>query len=539
MDSSRQRARRQAEIILRACSGAPAVLSFPAMPGGSLRWLAIPAAFAAGACQDPPPVPSSQVLRAAVRADVTGFFPHPPAANESYTFEMNRWVVDPVVGLDRGLNVVPALAAHWLTADDRTLVLELRPGLRFSDGRPLTAADVATSLDAGRRLAWPNDGYLAPIESVRALDERRVEVRAQRPDPTLLARLAWGFVVPREVPGSKPGPVPGTAPYVLESWTPGKGFAFARNPHHWGPPSGFARAEFRVEADDAERMRLVESGEADVADFVPPEAWPRLEKSESLQLVVGAGLRVLFLGLRVDRPPFRDPRVREALDLAIDRNALLERVFLGKGQVANQLMPRGSVGFVPELPPASHDPERARRLLAEAGLRPGHALRLDGPRNRYVRDVQILDEVARQLGEVGLAVQVNAVEKSALYDLLDSGRSDFFLLGWASESGDGADVFEVLFPHPGETLRGNSNATGFTDPLLDAITREAQSTANLRERAVVLRNAFERLASLRPILPLVVQPDAVVYDRRRVRWDPPVSLALRPRDLRPAQAVRE
>jgi ABC-type oligopeptide transport system substrate-binding subunit len=132
---------------------------------------------------------------------------------------------------------------------------------------------------------------------------------------------------------------------------------------------------------------------------------------------------------------------------------------------------------------------------------------------------------------------VNAVEKSALYDLLDSGRSDFFLLGWASESGDGADVFEVLFPHPGETLRGNSNATGFTDPLLDAITREVQSTANLRERAVVLRSAFERLASLRPILPLVVQPDAVVYDRRRVRWDPPVSLALRPRDLRPAQAV--
>jgi peptide/nickel transport system substrate-binding protein len=507
------------------------------MPGGSLRWLAIPAAFAAGACQDPRPVPSAEVLRAAVRADVTGFFPHPPAANESYTFEMNRWVVEPVVGLDRGLNVVPALAAHWLTPDDRTFVLELRSGLRFSDGRPLTAVDVATSLEAGRRLAWPNDGYLATIERVRALDERRVEVRAQRPDPTLLARLAWGFVVPRDVPEGKPGPVPGTGPYVLESWAPGKGFVFARNSLHWGTPSSFARAEFRVEADDAERLRLVESGEADIADFVPPEAWPQLEKSEKLQLVVGAGLRVLFLGLRVDRPPFDDPSVREALDLAIDRKTLVDRVFVGKGQIANQLMPRGSVGYVPELPAASYDPERARRLLAAAGLRPGHKLRLDGPRNRYVRDVQILEEVARQLALVGLEVQVNPLEKSALYNLLDSGGSHFFLLGWASESGDGADVFEVLFPHPGEKLRGYSNATGFTDPLLDAITREVQSTANLRERAVVLRSAFQRLASLRPILPLVVQPDAVVYDRRRVRWDPPVSLALRPRDLRPAEAA--
>ena len=83
------------------------------------------------------------MLRAAVRADVTGFFPNRPAANESYTFEMNRWVLDAVVGLDRGLNVVPALAAHWLTPDDRSFVLELRPGLRFSDGRPVTAADAA------------------------------------------------------------------------------------------------------------------------------------------------------------------------------------------------------------------------------------------------------------------------------------------------------------------------------------------------------------------------------------------------------------
>jgi peptide/nickel transport system substrate-binding protein len=241
--------------------------------------------------------------------------------------------------------------------------------------------------------------------------------------------------------------------------------------------------------------------------------------------------------MRVDREPFRDARAREALDLAIDRRALLERVFLGRGAIANQIMPRGSVGYVPELPASVHDPARARRLLDAAGLGPGRTLRLDGPRNRYVRDVQIMHELARQLGEVGLRVEVNALEKKAFYDLLDRGESDLFLLGWASESGDGADVFEVLFPHPGEKLRGSSNATGFTDPLLDAITREAQSTANLRERAVVLRQAFARLASQRPILPLVVQPDAVVYDRRRVSWDPPISLALRPRDLRPAEAA--
>jgi peptide/nickel transport system substrate-binding protein len=487
-------------------------------------------------CAPEAPRPSSAVLRAAVRADVTGFFPRPPAANESYTFEMNRWVLDGVVALDRGLNVTPALAAHWLSRDALTTVIELRPGLRFSDGSPVTAADVAASLEAAQRRRWPNDGYLSTIESVRALDASRIELRARRPDPTLLARLAWGFVLPESVAGSDREPVRGTGPYTLESWERGRAFAFARNPNHWGAPAAFSRAEFRIVPDDEARLRLLESGAVELADFVPPEAWERVERQQHLRLVVGEGLRVLFLGLRVDRPPFSDPRAREALDLAIDRGELLRRVFVGKGAVANQLMPRGSVGYSPRLPQAVHDPRRARRLLSAAGLEPGHRLRLDGPRNRYVRDVEILNEIARQLAGVGLHVDVNAVEKGALYELLERGESELFLLGWASESGDGADVFEVLFPQPGETLRSTSNSTGFADAELEAIVRRVQSTPHLRDRAAELQKAFERLAALRPILPLVVQPDAVAYDRRRVSWDPPVSLALRPRDLRPEPA---
>ena len=505
-----------------------------AVPGSALL-LALTLSCGCGSRAGPTP-PS--VLRAAVRADVTGFFPNPPASNESYTFEMNRWVVGALVGLDRGLNVVPALAEHWLTPDDCTFVLELRPGLRFSDGRPATARDAAESLLAGIRLRWPNLGYLSTIESVRVIGERRIEVRAVRPDPTLLARLAWGFVLPADELAKSPVPVVGAAPYTLERWTPGAGFSFARNPNYWGEPAAYERAEFRVVPDDAARIALVEKGEADLADFVPPEDWDRLQQNPGLRVVVGAGHRVLFLGLRVDRPPFSDPRVREALDLAIDRRAIVEKVLSGKGSAANQLLPRGAVGHVPTLPPSRHDPERAKALLRAAGFSPGHKLRLDGPSNRYVRDVEIMREVARQLEDVGLQVEVNALEKRAFYALLAAGRSAFYLLGWASESGDGADTFEVLFPPPDSPGASTFNASGFYDARLDEITREAQSTTNLQARAAVLQRAFTRLSELRPILPLVVQPEAVVYNAQRVRWDPPVSLALRPGDLRPADAAR-
>ena len=126
-----------------------------------------------------------------------------------------------------------------------------------------------------------------------------------------------------------------------------------------------------------------------------------------------------------------------------------------------------------------------------------------------------------------MRVEVNALEKRAFYAQLASGRSDFYLLGWASESGDGADTFEVLFPPPGSP-GGALNASGFYDERLAEITREAQSSTNLQARAAVLQRAFTRLSELRPVLPLVVQPEAVVYNALRVRWDPPVSLALRP-----------
>jgi ABC-type transport system substrate-binding protein len=121
---------------------------------------------------------------------------------------------------------------------------------------------------------------------------------------------------------------------------------------------------------------------------------------------------------------------------------------------------------------------------------------------------------------------------------LAAGRSDFYLLGWASESGDGADTFEVLFPPPDSPGASTFNASGFYDARLAEIMREAQSTTNLQARAAVLQRAFTRLSELRPILPLVVQPEAVVYNAERVRWDPPVNLALRPGDLRPADAAR-
>jgi peptide/nickel transport system substrate-binding protein len=288
-----------------------------------------------------------------------------------------------------------------------------------------------------------------------------------------------------------------------------------------------------VVPDDAARVALVERGEADAADHVPLEEVERLSRNPAVQVVAGAGLRVLFLGLRVDRPPFSDPRVREAIDLALDRAELARRALGGRAEPATQLVPPSIVGFDPALRLPAPDAARARALLASAGHRRGLDVRLDGPSNRYVSDVAILRELARQLGEVGVRVTVNALDKRDFFPLIERGGSAMHLLGWACESGDAGDVLGSLAHSPTGGALGSLNSLGLADRALDGLIGDADRARTDRERARRLRLAVARVAGLRAALPLVVQTEAVVLSRR-LAWEAPLNMALSPEDLRPA-----
>lgn len=428
-----------------------------------------------------------------MRADVTGFFPNPPIVSEAYTIETNRSLFDALVELDRGLRVRPGLAEGWESPDERTVIFRLRDGLHFSDGTPVTARDAAASLDAALRVPWVTRDNLHAIESVRALDPLRLEIRTRQPAPALLSRLSQGFVLPAASLGLRPVPAIGTGPYRLVAWRPGQEFAFEQNPFHRGPLPAFEHARYLVEPDDRRRVLAVEEGRADAADRVPPERIDELLARHGARLVVRTSLRVLFLCLRPDRAPFSDPRVREAIDLALDRDELVRRALSGHGQPASQIVPAAVVGHDPQLQRPTPDRARARELLRAAGLGPGRPLRLDGPRNRYTGDAALLAEIARQLGEVGIEVQVAALDKAEFFPLIESGRSDFYLLGWLCESGAAGDVLGSL-----------------------------------------LHRAVARAHALRVALPLVQPPQAVLLSPR-VTWDVPAHMVLRPEHLRPAR----
>jgi len=499
------------------------------------RALIASAALATLACRaSPPPAGGEEhALTLAVRADITGLYPNPPTVNEAYTLHTNANFLEGLVRFDSQLRLAPALAERWENPDDRTYVFHLRRGLRFSDGRPLTAKDVAASLTAAKKRRWAVRDYLHAVESVTALDDERVAVRTRFPYQILLTKLQWAFVLPADAVKQASVPVIGSGPYRVESWTPGKELRLVRNPNYRGPAAAFPRARLVVIPDEAERLATLLRGEADIATDVPLDAVDALLKRDDLRVVKRGTLRVLFLNLRPDRPPLSDARVREAIDLAIDRPELIQRALSGFTEPATQIVHPSVVGYNPALPPPRVDRARARALLAEAGVEPGTSLRLDGPNNRYVNDERILAEVARQLGEVGLKVEVNALDKTEFYKLIGSGASAFHLLGWSCESGEAGDVLDAAFRSPSAGFVDSDNSLGLADPELDRLIDASNASSGVGERSELLQAAVARIAGLRVALPLVVQSEAVAM-KRNIRWEPPRNSALLLADVSPA-----
>lgn len=469
----------------------------------------------------------------AVRADVTGFFPSPSAKDESFTNRANAEILEGLVRFDADGRLAPGLADRWETPDEQTYVFRIRPGLRFSDGTPLTAADVAASLLANIRKGWPTAGYLRNVASVEADGPLRVVVRTRAPYSLLLYKLPWGYVLPAGSLTQNPVPSIGAGPYRLASWERGRGFALERNDHYWGPRPAIGRVRFEIVPDAEDRIARLLSGRVDVVDEVPLERVDALRAEKAIRVFAAPSLRVLFLTLRVTEPPFSDSRVREAVDLALDRDELVERAYDGRTVSASQLVPASVVGFNPSLRARKADRIRSRALLAEAGFPTGLDIRLDGTHNRYVNDLRILGEVARQLALVGIRVTVNALDKSAFFDLIDAGRSSFHLVGWACGSGEAAEAIEALVATKGPGL-GVANSGGYSDPVLDSLLAASNDTTDPTLRVVTLQKALARVADQRPVLPLLLQSEAIAVSRR-VHWTPGRGLGIRVEDMRLAE----
>lgn len=327
-------------------------------------------------------------------------------------------VLEPLVVQDiRDSSIDPRLATEWESIDERTLRFTLREGVTFHDGEPFNADAVVFSVD---RLF--NEGISAitraqffgenPVKATR-VDDYTVDIQAETADPLLLTRVAQIMMTSPNTPTDQIVREPvGTGPYRLQAWEPGVRIVLERFEEYWGETPEIEAATFVWREEGTVRAQMVEVGEADVTMSIPEELATDAEMDRAYP-----NFTTFFYIVGAWEPPLDDPRVRHALNLAIDREALVGTLLPEQERLATALFPPATVGYNTELEPHPYDPERARELLEEAradGVDVEAEIKLIGIQGHFPRSDEVLEAVNAMLQDAGFNTSMRIVE-NALY----------------------------------------------------------------------------------------------------------------------------
>jgi peptide/nickel transport system substrate-binding protein len=483
----------------------------------------------------------ANTFRWANDGDVNSMDPY--ARNETFLLSFMANIYEPLVRRNRQLQVEPALAARWEQPDARTWRLHLRPGVRFTDGTPLSADDVLFSIARARGPGSNITSAFASVSEVRKLDDATVEIVTARPNPILLEELTLvGMLSRRWAEANNATAVAdltqraenfatrnamGTGPFRLVSREPDRRTVLDVNPGWWDRPEhNLTRVEFNVIANDATRVAALISGEVDMIYTVPPQDTDRLARTSGIRIHQMAELRTIYLGMDQSRAellksdvrgrnPFQDVRVRQAFNHAIDRGAIVRTVMRGQARPTGLMVGPGVNGFIEaEDRVPAHDPERARRLLAEAGYGQGFGVTLDCPNDRYVNDEAVCTAVVAMLARIGIRVSLNAQSRARYFAEILGPRynTSFFMLGWTPTTYDAHNaLFNLMASREG--ARGVFNVGGYSNPRFDALVERIGVETDPRERQAMINEAMRLHAEEAGHIPLHQQ--VVVWAARQ------------------------
>jgi peptide/nickel transport system substrate-binding protein len=479
-------------------------------------------------------------LRIGVEAGPTSLDPHYASLITNIAFA--RHVFQPLVEQDARQVLRPAIARSWRVVDDTTWELELDPNARFADGRPVTAEDIAfTIARAGDVPNSPSSFRYAtrPVAAVESVGPHTIRLRTNGPFPLLLNQLALVMVVPKReglttAAFNDGSAMLGSGPYRLVSWQPGQPVRYARNDAFAGAAPAFATVEFRPIANAGARVAALQAGDVDLIEIVPPEQFARFRTNAAFATAESPSNRLIFLTLdsgREESPhirvpdgsplrnPLRDARVRRALSIAINREALVSRIMQGQAVAAGDLGPAGYFGTSPDLAPPGFDLEGARRLLAEAGFPRGFTVQVNGPNDRYMNDEQVVQAIAQFWTRAGLTATVEVKPRGVW--LTEAARLAYSVnLAGFSPNPEVLGMLETQIHTWDTTLGlGTANRGRFSNPGIDAIIQRARTTMDNAERERLTQEATRRaLRDETALIPLYFQVNSWAM-RRGVTYE--------------------
>ena len=461
----------------------------------------------------------AKTLRWANDGDVNSMDPY--ARNETFLLSFLENVYEPLVRRRKDLKVEPALAVEWSQPAPDVWRFKLRPNVKFHDGSAFTADDVVFSANRARAPGSNVSTKLATVKEARKIDGLTVEFVTTGPNPILLEELS-DWMIMSKAWAEKNNSVQaadltkneenfatrnamGTGPFMLKSREADVRTVLVPNPNWWDKAEhNLTEVVFSVISNDATRVAALLSGQVDMIYTVPPQDTTRISQTQGYRIIQTPELRTIFLGMDQSRDellkssvkgknPFKDVRVRKAFYQAIDMEGIRTRVMRGQSSVTGLMIGKGINGFDDKLNArAPHDPEAAKRLLAEAGYPQGFEVTLDCPNDRYVNDEAICQAVTAMLARIGVKVNLVAQTRQKYFAEILGPRynTSFYLLGWTPSTYDAHNALYNLMASR-KDKRAQFNLGGYANARVDQLTELILVETDREKRTAYIQEAFK------------------------------------------------
>lgn len=452
----------------------------------------------------------------------------PHARNEGPTHTLNQHIYEALAQRNQKGELVPGLATSWRTLPNDPTVWEfkLRQNVKFHNGAAFTADDVVFSITRAMQPTSEMKGLLTTVDSVTKVDDFTVHIKTKGPSPLLVNNLTNTFIMDKEWTEANNAVKPqdyankeenfavrnanGTGPYQLVSREPDVRTVLKRNDSYWGKgkdvPLEISEITYLPIKADATRVAALLSGEVDFVQDVPVQDIERLKGTRNLRVTEGPENRTIFFGLNVGdadlktdnvqgKNPLADKRVRQAMNMAINRQAIQRVVMRGQAVPTGIVLPPFVNGWTPELDrvPAT-DVNKAKDLLKQAGYADGFQITLHCPNDRYVNDEGICQAVVGMMGQIGIKVNLVSQSKTLHFPLITKQppETDFYMYGWGVPTFDSEYNFSFLY-HTRKDKFGSHNGTRYSNAALDAKIQSLSTEVDTRKRNATIAEIWKTL----------------------------------------------
>lgn len=479
--------------------------------------LGVTSALALSACGSAdPPTPNENESSTLTVAQVAAVETLDPAMHRArITQTVVRNVFDALVNQDNNLKPVPELASDWEQVDNLTWRFNIREGVTFHNGEPLNADAVKFSIDRvlDPEQSSPRASMLSMISSVEVEDEFTVVITTSAPAPTLLASLAVNEIVPpqyvEEVGDAEFAANPvGTGPFTfVSSADSGSRVILQANENYWAGAPSVNRLVFETIPEVSSRVAALQSGAVDIATSIPSDLAATLSGNTVAASVPGT--RISYLAMNVTEGPFADVEVRQAMNQAIDKDAIIDGIYLGYATSLNQPAFPQMIGYHESFEGYQFDFDKAASVLSDVG----EAITIDAEEE----DRLLAEAVAGQLNAAGLATSVRILEALAFDEAVAGGSSQAYISTWGVAEGDADVIFARHFwteNRPGNVL------TGYSNPAVDELIVAGRSTLDEAERTDIYTKAIEIVMEDAPWVPLLNAEEIYGVSTSVIGWEP-------------------